>query len=88
MKNIYMSFVMVAAFIFSGCTVDDAEFHRVLEDEGYTNIQNEGYEWFSCSDSDHFQSGFTATRVMPNGDTRTVHGAVCCGWLKDCTIRH
>jgi hypothetical protein len=64
------------------CTRSDAS-RETLEKAGYTDIEITGYSPLSCSDSDTFSTGFTAKN--PKGDT--VSGVVCCGWLKNCTIR-
>ncbi len=66
----------------AACTSPDTA-TRVLAQAGYTNIQIEGYAFFSCSEDDTFKTAFTAT--APNG--AQVSGAVCGGWLKGNTIR-
>lgn len=90
MNRIVSFFAVLSMFVFvQACEVDPDEFNRVLEDEGYTNIQSTGYDAFACSDDDQLSSGFTATRRMPDGTTRAVSGTVCCGlFFKNCTIRH
>lgn len=67
----------------SACTAPDRTV-EVLDDAGYTDVQIEGYAWFDCSEDDVFQTEFIAKN--PNG--KVVDGAVCCGWFKNCTIRH
>ena len=64
------------------CTREDAS-RQTLESAGYSDIEMTGWSPLSCSDSDTFSTGFTAKN--PKGDT--VSGVVCCGWLKNCTIR-
>lgn len=57
---------------------------RVLEENGYTNVQITGYNWLSCSKDDSVHTGFTAK--SPNG--HQVIGTVCAGLLfKNSTIR-
>lgn len=85
MRNVI---AMLLVGVLSGCQVDDATFQRVMADEGYINPVNTGWTPFDCSDDDTFVSGFTATRSMPDGTSRPVTGTVCCGWLKNCTVRH
>jgi hypothetical protein len=70
------------AVILSGCTAPDRTV-RVLEDAGYSNIEIQGYAWFSCSEDDTYATRFTAQG--PTG--RQASGAVCAGLLKGATIR-
>lgn len=56
---------------------------RVLQAEGYTNIELTGYRWFTCGEDDTFSNGFKATGK--NGTTIT--GCVCSGFFKGNTIR-
>lgn len=74
--------LLVIALFAIGCT-DGAAARSALEDDGYTDIELTGYSFFGCGDDDTFHDGFRARR----GD-RVVEGVVCCGWLKDCTVRH
>lgn len=60
----------------------DEQAHHILPAQGYTNIKLHGHSFFVCGD-DLFVSTFTAT--APNGTS--VEGAVCCGFLKNCTVR-
>ena len=78
-----------AAALFAGwiilapytCSVDEGTAVRVLEDAGYTDVELGDYAYFGCSDMFHREwSGKI-------GD-RHVSGMVCCGILKDCTVRH
>jgi hypothetical protein len=75
--------VFAAATFISSC--DDKETaNRVLENNGYTNIELTGYKAFCCSEDDTFSTGFTAT--APNG--KTVSGCVCSTvYTKGATIR-
>jgi hypothetical protein len=75
--------VIVAVAVLAACT-DPKTATRVLEDQGYTNIQMTGYTLFSCSPDDTFHTGFSAK--SPAG--RQVSGTVCAGLLfKNSTIR-
>ncbi len=76
--------IVIAAVIgLSGCTdADNAT--RILDDNGYTNIQITGYNWFGCSEDDFQHTGFTATG--PTG--KTISGTVCSGiFFKNSTVR-
>lgn len=77
-------FVVLLACLLTvgGCTSPDKT-HLILEREGYTDIEITGYAFFSCSQEDTFHTGFRATNLAGN----RVEGAVCCGVLKNCTIR-
>ena len=82
MKRILLLVICAAALLLNGCTRPDAA-RRMLEQNGYTNIEITGYSFFMCSDSDSFSTGFKAK--APNG--RQVEGAVCDAFLKGATIR-
>lgn len=67
----------------TACTDPDTA-TRVLQENGYTNVQMTGYSWFSCSKDDTYSTGFAAT--SPTG--QTVKGTVCAGIIfKNSTIR-
>jgi hypothetical protein len=71
-------FLLAAA---SGSCSDASEARRVLSASGFTDIDAGGYAWFECGDT--FATKFTAKNHLG----QTVSGAVCCGWLKSCTVR-
>lgn len=56
---------------------------RTLEAAGFTNIEVGGHGWFACSSSDSYSTEFTAH----NSRGEMVSGVVCCGLLKNCTVR-
>jgi hypothetical protein len=56
---------------------------RVLEKQGYSQIQITGYKFFGCSKGDTYRTGFKAT--APNGSYTS--GVVCKGWFKGNTVR-
>lgn len=60
----------------SACT-NPSEATRVLEAQGYTNVQMTGYRWFMGSEDDTYVTGFKATG--PTG--KEVSGAVCSGLI-------
>lgn len=81
MKKILIAIAAVVAL--SGCT-DAENANRILENNGYENIQITGYNWFGCSEDDFQHTGFTATG--PTG--KPVNGTVCSGiFFKNSTIR-
>ena len=75
--------LLIAAFALSACTnTEDAR--KALESEGFTDVQNDGYGWFRCSQDDFYHTKFTA--LNPQG--REVSGVVCSGLIfKSATIR-
>ncbi len=77
MKNILFTVVMLIS-----CT-DSESAVRVLENQGFTDVNTTGYSVFACSDDDTYHTGFTAKG--PTG--KYVSGTVCCGVFKNCTVR-
>ncbi|QYN80453.1 hypothetical protein [Kosakonia phage Kc304] len=80
MKKILIAMLAVLAV---GCTdADNAT--RLLDANGFTDIEITGYSFFSCSEKDAQSTGFIATG--PTG--KQVKGAVCSGLIfKNSTIR-
>lgn len=70
------------AVLLSACTAPD-DTRRTLSDAGYTDIEVGGFAPFFCGRDDVFATQFTATNPLGN----RVRGAVCCGWMKGCTVR-
>jgi hypothetical protein len=71
------------AVVFTIGIPDPAGAHRVLEMQGYTNVQTTGRTWFACGRGDLYNTGFVAT--TPGGDRIT--GTVCSGILTGSTLR-
>lgn len=69
-------------FALSGCT-DEPRTRSTLRNFGFTDVRVTGYEYWGCSDSDNYHTGFTAK----NAQGAEVSGVVCCGFAKACTIR-
>lgn len=76
---------LAVAMLLTSCSVDDDTARRVLDLEGYTDIELLGWSPLSCSNSETRSGGFRATR-----DGRSVEGVVCCAgyFWGDCTVRH
>lgn len=73
----------ILALLGTGCS-NESSTRSTLQNHGFTNIKTTGWGGpFSCSDSDTFNTGFEAT----NSQGQRVSGVVCCGWLKNCTVR-
>ena len=76
---------LVIAFVLSACSNSERA-TEVLRDEGYTQIETDGYAWYGCGEHDDVRTVFNAR--SPGG--RRVNGVVCCGLLsfsKGCTVR-
>jgi len=73
----------IALLLLTGCTNrDDAD--RALQAQGFTNIQETGYDFMACSENDFYHTGFTAT----NSNGKRVSGTVCSGiFFKSATVR-
>lgn len=81
---------MIAALLIvlalTGCFTDEPNAKRVVEMQGYTDVQITGYRWFGCGDKDSVHTGFTAKSAKG----QPVSGVVCSGitWFgKNYTVR-
>lgn len=90
MKNVLMAVCLSLAAL--GCDVSSDTAQEVLTDEGYHDIRLTGHAWFGCGDDDSFATNFVANRWIVQEDgtriERSVEGTICCGYWKNCTIRH
>jgi hypothetical protein len=80
-KLIFITLVL----LLTSCT-SDSDFNKgkkQLEQQGYTDVKNTGYDWFCCDDKDTFSTGFKAK----DSNGMTVKGCICSGVLKGITIR-
>lgn len=76
MKNLLI--VLVCLF-FTACSYDDAI--RILETEGYENIQITNFGWLRCRDDNSLKTSFVAQR-----DGEEVDGSVCLPYLYRYTV--
>lgn len=81
MKKLQRLGLLLGIIFIVGCTAPDIAY-RMLEQEGYSDIEITGYVFFGCGESDIFHTGFTAKK-----NTHTITGVVCQGLLKGATIR-
>lgn len=81
MKKIAFLFALVLL----ACQPEDSTTIRVLQDDGYTDIELLGPNGWACNHGEARSESFRARR----GD-RVVEGTVCCSgyYFGDCTIRH
>ena len=75
--------LIVAALLLSACT-NESKTKRILENEGFTEIEINGYSFFACGEDDVFATGFCAKNAAGN----KVCGTVCGGVGKGYTIRY
>ena len=66
------------------CSVSDKTVVRTVEAAGLTDVEPGSWAPLSCSDGDRFRSHFKAKNAAGNA----VHGVVCCGFMKACTVRY
>jgi len=85
MKKIkLLSLALIISLSITSCMTDDYNAKRVLETQGYTNIELTGYDYFGCSDDDFYSTGFKAKSINGNN----VEGVFCSSVLsKGGTIR-
>ena len=67
------------------CTSDNdfSNAKKQLENQGYTDVVNTGWNAFCCDEKDNFSTGFKAKDKNGN----KVKGCICSGVLKGITIR-
>lgn len=80
MKKLTVLLLSMVALV--GCSKPD-ETRSILQNQGYTDIQTQGWSMWKCSKDDKFATKFTAK--SPNGSN--VSGVVCGGFFKGSTIR-
>jgi hypothetical protein len=82
MKKILFT-ICVFTFVSCSSNNDFQKGKKQLEQQGYTDVKNTGYEVFCCGKDDTFSTGFEAKDK--NG--KIVKGCFCSQWLKGLTIR-
>lgn len=86
-KNLSSAIFVVLCLVIlcTSCTSnnDFGKGKKQLEQQGYTNVEDTGYNWFCCDGKDTFSTGFTAIDKEGN----KVKGCICSGILKGVTIR-
>lgn len=78
-----MKKVFLICLLLTACKTSFDEANNALDNQGFTNVKVGKTDWWSCGKNDKYGRKFTAT----NGNNREVHGVVCCGIFKGCTIR-
>lgn len=84
MKGALVSLAMLvgAGAFLAGCSDPDGA-KRVLAEQGYSQIETDGFDWFACPKDDTYATAFVARG--PNG--LMVHGTVCRGFFFGSHIR-
>lgn len=76
--------ITAALLTITGClNASDSTVIGAAESAGLHDVKPTGLALMSCAKGDTFRSHFTAK----TSDGKPVRGTVCCGWLKDCTVR-
>lgn len=84
MIGAFIFMALVGAWAFMAWTPDTDGASRILEEEGYTDINITGADPLMCGERDLKGTKFRAKNQAGN----TVTGVVCCGaFFKGCTIR-
>jgi hypothetical protein len=83
MKKILFS--ILAAGLLGSCSSDNdfIKGKSILENEGFSDIENTGHKFFCCSEKDSYSTGFKAK----NKKGETVTGCFCSSLTKGITIR-
>lgn len=81
--NKNLLFALAGALLLSGCTTDHDETRNAAQALGLRDVVAGDLDPLKCGQDDKIGRSFTATNV--NGDR--VHGVVCCGIAKGCTVR-
>ena len=76
---------MTALLLCTSCASDQtfAVSEQAIADQGYTNIQYQGWAWMACGEDDSFALKYSAN--APNG--RSVTLVACSGVFKGVTVR-
>lgn len=82
MKKFLICSALLFSFLLTSCT-DSNKTSRILENEGYTNIEMTGHRFFGCGEHDSFKTGFKAI----NNNKKQVTGVVCSGYFSGGNIR-
>ena len=79
--------MLAFALSMAGCTSDNdfEKGKKQLETQGYTDVENTGYNAFCCSNDDSFSTGFKCKDKDKDGNT--VKDCFCSGVGKGVTIR-
>lgn len=83
--NYILCIILLTTIVSVSCT-STSDFQKAkqkLEQQGYTEVEKTGYDWFCCGEDDSFSTGFKAKDIEGN----VVTGCICSGVMKGSTIR-
>lgn len=80
-----MRTILALLLIMAGCSKSTEKIVRILENEGCSDIVDNGADiiFDGCSDKDYFNNQFTCIK-----NNHQVSGVVCSGFFKGFTIRY
>lgn len=81
-----LAVVLLLCAVFSSSCTSNKDFKKgkhQLEMQGYTDVENTGFNAFCCADKDTFSTGFKCKDKQGN----IVKGCICSAILKGITIR-
>lgn len=84
-NRLTLAFTLLLVSVLFGCTSsnDFSNGKKQLEQQGYTNVKNTGYNFFCCGKKETFSTGFECKDKNGN----TVKGCFCSDFWKGLTIR-
>jgi hypothetical protein len=85
-KSLIKSLVIAFSLLTLGCT-SDSDFEKgkkILEDQGYTEVENTGHNYFCCDEKEAYSTGFRCKDKKGN----IVEGCFCSSLGKGVTIRY
>lgn len=83
MKNIILFLLVWISLVHLIGLSDPKGAAKVLKDQGYTEVEIEGYTFFGCGEGDVFRTSFSGKTIAGI----SVSGTVCKGFFKGATIR-
>lgn len=83
MKIKILTFMTICTLFSCTSNSDFEKGKKQLEQQGYTDVENTGYEAFCCGQDDDFSTGFRCK----NSKGETITGCFCSAIGKSITIR-
>lgn len=75
--------ILIICLLVASCSANTDKVKSVLENEGCTDVVDNGFVFFGCGKEDGFHNGFSCTK-----NNRKIEGVVCSGLLKGFTVRY
>lgn len=84
MRKLFILLIFLATCTLSCTSSKDFEKGKQqLEQQGYTDVEETGYNFFCCDEKDQFSTGFRCKDKSGN----VVEGCFCSAFFKGVTIR-